>query len=230
MTPGGEGDAAPGGKRDGPEQQYTQGTQHGQGKKKRIRTWGLRAQSNSTKPLFPDTSRRVQLQGTGNRASRAHNATTRTTWVENHRDRFSFPRATFSPLGATPVDRRFFEIGVFPAPRARADGGTCTGHFGHFCFCVLLACVLHIRRQPGSNAQYKFVQIRSCAWVLSYRVRVDHVSLTALKRWRVLRVCAERAMRRIRLDWIGLDRFFPTTPAERGDEGLLWQRKPCCCG
>ena len=126
--------------------------------------------------VFPDTSRRVQLQGTGNRASRAHNATTRTTWVENHRDRFSFPRATFCPLGATPVDRRFFEIGVFPAPRARATGGTCTGLIGHFCFCVLLACVLHILRQPGSNTQYKFVRIRSCAWVPSYRVRVDHVS------------------------------------------------------
>ena len=64
---------------------------------------------------------------------------------------------------------------MFPAPRARADGGTCTGHFGPFCCCVLLACVLHILRQPGSNAQYKFVRIRSCAWVLSYRVRVDHV-------------------------------------------------------
>ena len=72
--------------------------------------------------FFPDTSRRVQLQGTGNRASRWHNATTRTTWVENHRDRFSFPRATFCPLGATPVDRRFFEIGVFPAPPGHARG------------------------------------------------------------------------------------------------------------
>merc|ERR1712093_346120 len=30
----------------------------------------------------------------------------------DHRDRFSFPRATFSPLGATPVGRPFFEIGV----------------------------------------------------------------------------------------------------------------------
>ena len=58
--------------------------------------------------------------GTGNRASRAHNATTRTTWVANHRDRFSFPRATFCPLDATPVDRRFFEIGVLTTPRARA--------------------------------------------------------------------------------------------------------------
>ena len=101
--------------------------------------------------------------------------TTRTTWVENHRGRFSFPRATFCPLGATPVDRLFFEIGVFPTPRTRADGGTCTGSIRYFCFCVLLACVLHILRPPGSSTQYKFVRIRSCAWVPSYRVRVDHV-------------------------------------------------------
>ena len=43
---------------------------------------------------------------------------TRTILLENHRDRFSLPRAIFCPLGATPVDRRFFEIGVFPTPRA----------------------------------------------------------------------------------------------------------------
>ena len=42
-----------------------------------------------------------------------------TTLVSDHRNRFSLPRATFSPRGATPVTRLFFEIGV-PGP--------CAGH------------------------------------------------------------------------------------------------------
>ena len=86
----------------------------------------------------------------------------------DHRDRFSFPRATFSPLGATPVDRRFFEIGVFRTPRARRNASLATPM-------LLRNSVLRVFSSQNARKAGKFVRIRSRSRVPSYRVRVDHV-------------------------------------------------------
>ena len=48
---------------------------------------------------------------------------TRTTLVSDHRDRFSLPRAAFSPLGVTPVTCCFFEIGGSPSSVLRGALG-----------------------------------------------------------------------------------------------------------
>ena len=65
--------------------------------KSRLSESEFRSAQGSLPEVFPDTSRRVQLQQTGNRAPKEHIGPTFFFWLQTQRSRFCAPRSTFRP-------------------------------------------------------------------------------------------------------------------------------------
>ena len=81
------------------------------------------------------------------------------------------------PLRAVPIDRRVFEIGVIPTPRAVQGPGTCApGHSPP----LVRGCLLSARTRRNMGTPYQVMRVRSRS--RAGRLRIGFVPITLLFR------------------------------------------------